>query len=59
MNINKDVDFTDRILLALDKVYDKLIEFKRSKDSPLVILRDGKIVRVKPWEENTEEKEKK
>lgn len=52
MNANKDQDLAEKILVALDKVYDKLIEFKKSKDSPLVVLKDGKIVRVKPWEED-------
>ena len=37
-----------KILKGLEKVYDKLIEFKRSKNSELVILRDNKIVKIKP-----------
>lgn len=37
-----------RILKGLEKVYKKLIEFKKSKNSELVILRDNKILKTKP-----------
>ncbi len=37
-----------RILEGMDKVYEKLIEFKKKMNSELVILKDEKIVRVKP-----------
>ena len=37
-----------KILKGLEKVYEKLLEFKKSKNSELVIMRDNKIVRVKP-----------
>jgi hypothetical protein len=37
-----------KILEGMDKVYDKLIEFKRKMNSELVILKDDKIVRIKP-----------
>jgi|GEM_PF-497869 len=36
------------ILEGLDKVYEKLIEYKRSKNSDLVIMKKGKVVKVKP-----------
>ena len=32
----------------MDKVYDKLIEFKKKMNSDLVILKEDKIVRIKP-----------
>lgn len=32
----------------MDKVYEKLLEFKKKMNSDLVILKDNKIVRVKP-----------
>ncbi|MBX2953622.1 MAG: hypothetical protein KF870_14020 [Leadbetterella sp.] len=38
----------DKILSGLDKVYERLIEFKKMKNSELVVLKDGKIVRIKP-----------
>jgi hypothetical protein len=37
-----------RILEGMDKVYERLIDFKRKMNSELVILRDNKIVRIKP-----------
>ncbi len=37
-----------KILEGLDKVYEKLIEYKRSKNSDLVIMKKGKVVKVKP-----------
>jgi len=32
----------------MDKVYEKLIEFKKRMNSDLVILKDNKITRIKP-----------
>lgn len=37
-----------KIIEGMDKVYEKLIEFKKKMKSELVILKDNKIVRVKP-----------
>lgn len=37
-----------KILNGMDKVYDKLIEFKKKMNSELVILKDNKIIRIKP-----------
>lgn len=37
-----------KILEGMDKVYVKLIEFKKRMNSELVVLKDGKIVRIKP-----------
>lgn len=37
-----------KILKGLEKVYEKLLEFKKIKNSELVVLRDNKIVRIKP-----------
>ncbi len=37
-----------KVLEGMDKVYDKLIEFKKKMNSELVILKDNKIVRMKP-----------
>ena len=38
-----------KILEGMDKVYEKLIEFKKRMNSELVIIKKGKIVKVKPW----------
>ncbi len=37
-----------KILEAMDKVYEKLLEFKKKNDFDLVILKNDKIIRVKP-----------
>ena len=37
-----------KIVAGMDKVYEKLIEFKKRMNSDLVILKDNKITRVKP-----------
>lgn len=36
-----------KILKGLEKAYEKLLEFKKMKNSELVILRDNKIVKLK------------
>ena len=37
-----------KILKGLEKVYERLLEFKKAKNSELVILLDNKIVKIKP-----------
>ena len=37
-----------KILKGLEKVYERLIEYKRAKNSFLVVLRDNNIVKIKP-----------
>ncbi|WP_197037221.1 MULTISPECIES: hypothetical protein [Flavobacterium] len=37
-----------KILEGMDKVYEKLIEFKKKMNSELIILKDNQIVRLKP-----------
>jgi len=44
----KHIEEKNKILKGLEKVYEKLLEFKRIKNSELVILRDNKIVKIKP-----------
>ena len=44
----KHTDEKNKILKGLEKVYEKLIEFKKAKKSELVIIRDNKIVKIKP-----------
>lgn len=46
--IEIQIEEKNRILKGLEKVYEKLVEFKKSKKSELVILQDNKIVRLKP-----------
>lgn len=37
-----------KILKGLEMAYRKLIEFKKQKNSELIIIKDNKIVRIKP-----------
>ncbi len=37
-----------KIIVGMDKVFEKLIESKRKINGKIVILKDNKIVRVKP-----------
>lgn len=46
--VEKQIELKNKILIGLEKVYEKLIDFKKSKNSELVILKDNKIVKIKP-----------
>jgi hypothetical protein len=48
MKINNQEEINAKIIKGLEKAYLKLIEFKRQKQSHLVILKDNKVIRVKP-----------
>jgi hypothetical protein len=37
-----------RILAGMDKVYEKLIVFKKRMNSDLVVIKDNKVVHIKP-----------
>lgn len=37
-----------KILEGMDKIYDKLIEFKKKTNSELIVIKDNQIVRIKP-----------
>jgi len=46
--VKKQLELKDKILVGLEKVYERLIEFKKQKNTELVIIRDNKIVKIKP-----------
>jgi hypothetical protein len=46
--IEIQIEEKNKILKGLEKVYEKLLEFKKTKNSELVVLRDNKIVKIKP-----------
>jgi hypothetical protein len=48
MKTHKRTSNQQRILDGMDQVYEKLIAFKRRMNSDLVILKDDKIIRIKP-----------
>ncbi|WP_113922486.1 hypothetical protein [Cognataquiflexum aquatile] len=43
-------DERDRIVKGLEETYRRLIEFKKQKNSPMIVVRNGKIVAVDPNE---------
>ncbi|MFD2035185.1 hypothetical protein ACFSKL_10305 [Belliella marina] len=47
-NRDKQMELKDKIVKGLDKVYERLLEFKKEKKSELVIMQGGKIVKIKP-----------
>ncbi len=38
----------DKIIRGLELAYEKMIEFKKSKNTPLVVSRNGKVVEIDP-----------
>lgn len=44
----KQIELRDKILVGLEIVYEKLIEFKKEKKSVLVLMQGDKIVKIKP-----------
>jgi hypothetical protein len=47
-NISKAQERKEKILLGLKESSKRLIEFKKSKKTDLVVYRDGKIIRINP-----------
>lgn len=39
-------ELRNQVDLGFKKTYKKLIEFKKAKNSPLVVMRDGKVVHI-------------
>ncbi|SIS92163.1 hypothetical protein SAMN05421796_106109 [Chryseobacterium piscicola] len=46
--IEIQIEEKNKILKGLEKTYEKLLEFKKTKKSELVVLRDNNIVKIKP-----------
>ncbi len=40
----------DKIIKGLEEAYRRLVEFKKQKNSPLIVMQDGKIVALNPNE---------
>ncbi len=38
----------DKIVASMGLVYEKLVEYKRKINSEIVVMKDGKIVHLKP-----------
>lgn len=48
MNPEKQTELRDKIIAGLEIAYERMLEFKRQKNSEVVVVRDGKIARFKP-----------
>jgi hypothetical protein len=46
--VEKQLELKDKILIGLEKVYERLIEFKKQKNTELVVIKENKIVKIKP-----------
>jgi len=46
--VEKQIELRDKILVGLEKTYEKLLEFKKHKKTELVVMRNNKIVKIKP-----------
>ena len=43
---NKLAELENKIKLGLEKAYQKMLEFKKRKNSPVIIAKAGKIIQV-------------
>lgn len=41
-------DLESKVALGLEKAYKKMVEFKKRKNSPLIVSRDGQVVAIEP-----------
>ena len=48
--VEKQMELRDKILVGLELVYKRLIEFKREKNTEIVVMRNNKIVKLRPYE---------
>lgn len=39
-------EFTVKMIQGMELTFQKLLEFKKQKNSPLVVMRNGKIVKI-------------
>jgi len=44
------MDNSEKIIEGLERAYKKLIEFKKYKKTPIIVLKDGRIVELSPYE---------
>jgi sulfur carrier protein ThiS len=47
MNIQEQLERQAKIATGLKIAYERMLEFKRQKNSEVVVMRDGKIVHLK------------
>jgi len=47
MNLENKIEIRDKIIKGLEIAYEKMIAFKKERNSYLVIMKDNKIVKIK------------
>ena len=47
---NKDelIEIEDKLIIGFKKTYQKMIEFKKQKKTPIVYSKNGKVLHIKP-----------
>ncbi|GGC08640.1 hypothetical protein [Dyadobacter sediminis] len=48
--IEKELALQEKILLGIKRTHERVVEFKKQKGTPLVVMRGNEIVKIKPWE---------
>lgn len=48
MKKESNIERRDKIVKGLEKAYEKMLEFKRKNNSKVVVMRENKIVKIKP-----------
>ena len=41
-------ELESQVALGLEKAYQRMVEFKKRKNSPLIVSKDGKVVEIAP-----------
>ena len=47
---NKFKEERDKIVKGLEEAYRRLVEYKKQKDSPIIVSRNGEILEINPNE---------
>lgn len=51
MKIQELSETQKKIVQGMKLAYDRLLAERKRTDTPIIVSREGKILRVKPWEE--------
>jgi hypothetical protein len=46
--VEEQIELRNKILVGLEKVYERLLEFKKQNNSKLVVMQGDKIVKIEP-----------
>ena len=41
-------ELENKIAQGLEEAYQKMVKFKKQKNSPVIVSRDGKVIEIKP-----------